>query len=782
MKTRLLFLFFSLSLGTLLAQGVSINESGADPHTSAILDAQSDDKGVLIPRMTTAQRTAITTPATGLIVYDTNTNSFWYRLTIQWVELTDNYHGLRDADHDTQVQVEESADEDAIRFDIGGVEGMVLTESTQGATRLDIGPDHGLIIGYEAGTTSYPGWNTFLGFRAGQNNTDGDRNVFVGYRAGQNNGAGRDRNVLIGYEAGENNNGGFNTMIGHHAGHANSTGASNSFLGYNTGIQNTTGYRNTFLGSQAGHNNETNFNNTMVGFNAGYANEADNNTFLGVGAGRANRSGIYNIAIGVDAAGHANNGKDMGDGNIVMGFQAGYFGDHISENILLGYRSGYLMTTASNNVLIGHEAGFQTRGAHGNVGVGIDALHENRNGNNNVAIGDSALYENLSGGNVAVGTKAGFDNTNGGANTFIGNNAGANTTVGDLNTFVGWRTGIGNVTGEYNVSVGAESGNSLNDGDGNTFIGYATGFRNDGGNQNVFVGHRAGEYNISGSNNIGIGYWSSTRNANGQRNIAIGEYALGDPVGGSETINNNIAIGYQAGQNMNGNSNVVIGNSTGMSMSGGNNVLIGNNIQPSGMNNTYLGTGTAGNIIFSPEGATAVGYNTLVSQDHSVILGDASNSAVAVGIGTTTPDAKLQVNGSGGEIIRLTSAGTPAFTVTDAREVLVHDELLINTATGKPGYEMSVNGEIVCEEVLVELEADWPDYVFADDYQLMSIPQLKQYLQKEKHLPGIPSAAEVAEEGGVKVGDMQLRMMEKIEEMALYIIELEERVKSLENK
>jgi hypothetical protein len=252
-----------------IAQGTAINETGADPHSSAMLDVQSTTKGVLVPRMTTAQRQGIAAPATGLLVYDTNTASFWYRLASGWVELTDNYHGLRDADHDTRVQVEESPDEDIIRFDIGGVEGMVLRESTQGATRLEIGPDIGLIIGRYAGETSYSGWNTFIGYEAGRYNTTGDRNVFLGYRAGHNNGAGMDRNVLIGYESGVNNNGGSNTMLGYQSGHTNSTGYSNTFTGYLSGVQNTIGYRNTFLGSQAGHDTVEGVEGTVGGVDGG---------------------------------------------------------------------------------------------------------------------------------------------------------------------------------------------------------------------------------------------------------------------------------------------------------------------------------------------------------------------------------------------------------------------------------------------------------------------------------------------------------------------------------
>ncbi len=71
----LLVLIFSISKG--FSQNIGINATGATPHSSAMLDVSSTTKGMLIPRMTSAQRTAIATPATGLIVYDTDNNSFW---------------------------------------------------------------------------------------------------------------------------------------------------------------------------------------------------------------------------------------------------------------------------------------------------------------------------------------------------------------------------------------------------------------------------------------------------------------------------------------------------------------------------------------------------------------------------------------------------------------------------------------------------------------------------------------------------------------------------------
>jgi hypothetical protein len=103
-------------------------------------------------------------------------------------------------------------------------------------------------------------------------------------------------------------------------------------------------------------------------------------------------------------------------------------------------------------------------------------------------------------------------------------------------------------------------------------------------------------------------------------------------------------------------------------------------------------------------------------------------------------------------------------------DAYISSDLRIATTTQATGYALSVNGKVACEEVLVEDLASWPDYVFADDYSLMSLEELEQSIQKNKHLPGIPSAAEI-EEKGLMLGDMQRKLLEKIEELTLYTIE-----------
>jgi len=87
-----------------------------------------------------------------------------------------------------------------------------------------------------------------------------------------------------------------------------------------------------------------------------------------------------------------------------------------------------------------------------------------------------------------------------------------------------------------------------------------------------------------------------------------------------------------------------------------------------------------------------------------------------------------------------------------------------------PDYYLAVDGKGMFEEVRVQLSENWPDYVFEDNYQLMPLAELDQYIDENGHLPNIPSAEEVYEEG-IESGAMDAKLLEKIEELTMYLLE-----------
>jgi hypothetical protein len=94
---------------------------------------------------------------------------------------------------------------------------------------------------------------------------------------------------------------------------------------------------------------------------------------------------------------------------------------------------------------------------------------------------------------------------------------------------------------------------------------------------------------------------------------------------------------------------------------------------------------------------------------------------------------------------------------------------------------LAVDGKVLCEEVEVQLSQNWPDYVFAEDYDLMPLEKLEESIKAEKHLPGVPPAKEV-EENGVAVGQMQVTLLEKVEELTLYVIDVNKQLQAVKNE
>lgn len=203
------------------------------------------------------------------------------------------------------------------------------------------------------------------------------------------------------------------------------------------------------------------------------------------------------------------------------------------------------------------------------------------------------------------------------------------------------------------------------------------------------------------------------------------------------------------------------------------------------------------------------------------------NSSGYVGIGTTSPSDKLTVSGT------LALFGNGLDGSTYQRSVIFADgvygllieapknnagertDIQINWRGGGPspffaqgstgdvgigttnpkGYKLAINGKTITEEVVVKLYGNWPDYVFENNYKLPSLSELEQFIKTNKHLPDVPTADEV-KENGLSLGEMNILLLEKIEELTLHLIEqhkvnadqekiiktLSDRIYQLENK
>ncbi len=108
----------------------------------------------------------------------------------------------------------------------------------------------------------------------------------------------------------------------------------------------------------------------------------------------------------------------------------------------------------------------------------------------------------------------------------------------------------------------------------------------------------------------------------------------------------------------------------------------------------------------------------------------------------------------------------------------------VGIGTSSPSNELDVKGTIRAEEVIVQ--TGWSDFVFEDDYQLRTLDEVAGFIAENGHLPEIPSAKEVAA-NGVTLGQMNAGLLQKLEELTLYLLDLQdqnrdllERVKKLE--
>ncbi|ADV50394.1 Fibronectin type III domain protein [Cellulophaga algicola DSM 14237] len=114
------------------------------------------------------------------------------------------------------------------------------------------------------------------------------------------------------------------------------------------------------------------------------------------------------------------------------------------------------------------------------------------------------------------------------------------------------------------------------------------------------------------------------------------------------------------------------------------------------------------------------------------------------------------------------------------RDLYANQNVGIGT-TDTQGYRLAVAGNVVAEEVKVALQVNWPDYVFDKKYELPSLEQVEKYINENGYLMHMPSASEV-EENGILIGEMNAKLLRKIEELTLYTITQEKKIKLLEQQ
>ena len=350
---RLIYLFIFL-LCFILSTHAQVTDG-------VMFEVNSTTGGVLVPRMTSAQRVTIVTPTKGVMVFDIDTDGFWYFDGALW-QPTAGGGTLADRDQDTKVQVEKNADEDVIRFNIAGEEKWRMT-----GNRLEaINANGGIYIGEGAGATedTYQRQNIAIGRAALTSNLDRIGLIAIGDSALAINGfnitdlSHAKNNVAIGSKSLlKNLIGSDNTAVGHNALTNNTTGSSTTAIGSYALFDNQDGTQNTAIGVSALSNNTSGDLNTATGVSALLANTTgSHNSAFGRGALNSNTTGTRNTAVGR----HALFGKTLGSYNTAMG---NYAGQHVSDgdrNVIVGSNSVAFDIpdyAQSGSVKLGYNAG-----------------------------------------------------------------------------------------------------------------------------------------------------------------------------------------------------------------------------------------------------------------------------------------------------------------------------------------------------------------------------------------------------------------------------------------
>ncbi|MEX0811785.1 MAG: DUF1566 domain-containing protein [Chitinophagales bacterium] len=497
---------------------------------------------------------------------------------------TDTLSIISDADNDTKIQVEESADEDIIRFDMAGTEFF----------RMDNG-------------------------RLEVSNTG--RSVFMGQGAGANDDFTDNRNVAIGHNAlNSNTNGRWNVGVGYETLKSNTTGTFNTAIGYQTLDENTTGDANSGFGDGALTSNTKGFGNSAVGNSTlAFNTNGNQNTALGRYALLNNSTGSFNVAVGASA-------QLQGTGQ---------------RNTSLGYRAGYNMNGLTNATAIGADAEVDcdsclVLGNAAKVGIGTSTpdttFHlvgkmkyvDGTQAGGYVLTSDSAGNASWQNAVSAADTIWGLNGNGTGVYSLLGNNnqasgtssfaVGRNTTAsGDNSTAMGFNT---MAISQYSTALGY---NTAAGGYNSTALGY---YSTAGGYNSTALGYNT---SASGWNSTALGYFSTASgensttmgnntNANGESSTAMGYYT-------TASSDYSTAMGYNT--NANGESSTSMGRSS--TANGNRSAAIGSEVLAEAHYSIALGRGvnTLG------ESSVAMGWGSRTFAAGEIALGSFNTEYVA---------------------------------------------------------------------------------------------------------------------------------------------------------
>ncbi|MDM8523858.1 hypothetical protein QUF80_10865 [Desulfococcaceae bacterium HSG8] len=414
--------------------------------------------------------------------------------------------------------------------------------------------------------------------------------------------------------------------------------------------------------------------------------------------------------------------------------QVKIFFDESDDAVFSFHYNGY--SARPNNKLIVHDETYNVDimtfiQESGNVGIGTTTPTQKLDVSGTVKatafVGDGSGLTNLpSGGGTSLWTQSGSNIT------YSAGNVGIGTTSPSQKLHVSGTVKADYFEGDGSKLTNLPTASSVWTQSGST-ISYS-GSVSAGGDIGTSGDYKIGSITVlssTGSGNIFVGEDAGNDEVTGFYNTFVGEDAGGSNYSGRD----NTFIGRLAGSdNIGGYQNTLIGSSAGWkNRTGNDNTFVGFYAGRDGTaseENTYIGSGAGQNSTGS--GNVFVGYNAGRNE---------------------TGSNKLYIANS-------------------ASKPLIYGEF--------DNQLVAVNGTLKTQEIIVENDT-WPDYVFKDDYRPVPLDELEQSIRKNGHLPDIPSAEEV-KKNGVSLGEMQAKLLQKIEELTLHVIEQGKELKHLKGE
>ena len=565
-------------------------------------------------------------------------------------------------------------------------------------------------------------------------------------------------------------------------------------------IQHPTENTSVYIGHDAGVDDDGGNNNIAIGTDSmGEITNGVSNIALGHDSLHTETTGDYNVAIGDSAMANASNADDT----IAIGRLAGKNLRPGSDyNIFMGHDSGENFAVGDQNIAIGINSMKNTDSGSNNIAIGSNTLNDATSSTDfNIAIGEGAigaatgvLDSNIALGNSAMGS-AGADGGRVQNCIAIGHSALKNAEIGqypsagpESNIAIGYQALMDHVTGSFNIAIGRNcmthlGDSSQNQNDENIAIGYnalssaenadqnvaigADCMQNagqDGLNsvsQNVAIGQNTLQYLQKGGTNVVIGDGAAQQYATGSNNVILGRRAAYNSSRTNQTGNMgvyNFIQGYFSGQDLDGGSyNVLLGYQSGTDLTtAGSVTAVGNasaKFQTTGGSGTYIGYNTKATAGAAAE--TVIGANAIGKGANTVTIGDDNITDIYLSEDSGATIHAGAISGSLGVVeikgdISGSATSTGSFGTVEA-----------NHFTGDGAGLANV-----------------PDYVFEPEYVLRPLSEVESYVSQSKHLPGIPSMDEMDKWAKYSVGDRDMLLLEKIEELTLYTIKLNRRIEA----